>query len=370
MVIIASLGDSLVTFRAELLQQLVGRGCRVLALAPELSPATRQWLALRGILFAEAPLSRTGTSVVQDLRFFVWVATRIHRARPRVVLAYTVKPVVYGMLAALGTSAHRYALITGLGYAFTDGRGERRAVRRVLEWLYRVALLGVDGVFFQNPDDQAFFRKNRLLMPGVRSVVLAGSGVDIAQFAQRPVRAEAPTFLLIARLLGDKGVREYVEAGRLVKRRHPNVVFQLAGWIDSNPDAIHEDELAGWVREGVVKYLGKLDDVRPALECCTVYVLPSYREGTPRTVLEAMAVGRAIITTNAPGCRETVTDGLNGFLIDPKSVPQLVEAMERFVREPDLTIAMGRESRRLAEHKYDARRVSAIMLDQMGIESP
>ncbi len=177
----------------------------------------------------------------------------------------------------------------------------------------------------------------------------------------------ATTFLLIARLLGDKGVREYVEAVRRIKARYPDVVFRLVGWIDENPNAIREQELNDWVSEGVVEYLGRLSDVRPAIADCTVYVLPSYREGTPRTVLEAMAMGRPIITTDAPGCRETVVDGENGFLVPVKAVDELVSAMEKFVLFPGLVEKMGRRSREIAEAKYDVNAVNAVMLREMGI---
>jgi len=173
--------------------------------------------------------------------------------------------------------------------------------------------------------------------------------------------------LLIARLLGDKGVREYAEAARRIRRQHPQARFSLVGWIDDSPNAIAQHELDAWVAEGSLEFLGRLSDVRPAIAACSVYVLPSYREGTPRTVLEAMAMGRAIITTDTPGCRETVVDGDNGFLVPVKSVPALVKAMERFIAEPELAERMGRRSRQLAEAKYDVHQVNGRMLEEMGI---
>ena len=173
--------------------------------------------------------------------------------------------------------------------------------------------------------------------------------------------------MLIARLLGDKGVREYVQAARIVKKTHSNITFYLVGWIDENPDAIHQEELDCWVSEGVISFEGKLTDVRPAIEKCSVYVLPSYREGTPRTVLEAMAMGRPIITTDAPGCRETVVDGDNGFLVPVKSVDALVKAMQKFIDDPDLIAKMAKHSREIAIEKYDVDKVNAVMLREMDI---
>jgi glycosyltransferase involved in cell wall biosynthesis len=173
--------------------------------------------------------------------------------------------------------------------------------------------------------------------------------------------------LLIARLLGDKGIREYAQAAQRIRAIHQDVRFSLVGWIDENPDAITQAELDAWTVAGDLVYLGRLEDIRPAIAACSVYVLPSYREGTPRTVLEAMAMGRPIITTDAPGCRETVIDGDNGFLVPVRSVDALVEAMQRFVQDPGLAARMGQRSRQLAEEKYDVHKVNAVMLKEMGL---
>jgi glycosyltransferase involved in cell wall biosynthesis len=174
-------------------------------------------------------------------------------------------------------------------------------------------------------------------------------------------------FLLISRLLGDKGIREYVAAAGEVLRRYRNVVFRLAGNVDTNPNSIQLDEVFQWHRAGVIEYMGQLDDVRTAIADCSVFVLPSYREGTPRAILEAMAMGRPIITTDAPGCRETVTDGDNGLLVPVKAVKELAIAMERFIVEPDLIPRMGARSRIIAVDKYDVHKVNSQMLTGMGI---
>lgn len=238
---------------------------------------------------------------------------------------------------------------------------------RLVRILYRFALTKAHKVFFQNPDDERLFRELGLMPAAVPSIVVNGSGVDLASFAMSPILKRMPVFLMIGRLIGDKGLREYAEAAKRVKGIHPEARFQLIGWLDTNPDAIAQSELDWWIADGTLEFLGKLDDVRPAIADSTVYVLPSYREGTPRTVLEAMSMGRPIITTDAPGCRETVIDGENGFLVPVKSVDALVEAMLKFIEDPTLAPRMGRRSREIAEEKYDVHKVNAVMLHEMGI---
>ncbi|MEQ8800540.1 MAG: glycosyltransferase, partial [Haliea sp.] len=188
-----------------------------------------------------------------------------------------------------------------------------------------------------------------------------------SHFACSPLPENGPNFLLIARLLGDKGVREYVAAASKVRERHPDARFRLVGFIDGNPDSITQRELEQWIVDGDIDYLGELDDVRPAIADASVYVLPSYREGTPRTVLEAMSMGRPIITADAPGCRETVSHGDNGYLVPVKAVDELVEAMEYFITRPDLIHQMGARSREIAVEKYEVQKVNAQMLEGMGI---
>jgi len=206
-----------------------------------------------------------------------------------------------------------------------------------------------------------------ILSSKVPVVVVNGSGVDVENFDVTPIPVWPPHFLLIARLLGDKGVREYAEAAQRIKAAHSEVLFSLVGWIDENPDAIGQEELESWIADGRLDFLGRMSDVRQAIEACTVYVLPSYREGTPRTVLEAMAMGRPIITTDVPGCRETVVDGDNGFLVPMKSVDALVQAMEHFIEARSLVASMGVRSRQVAEEKYDVHKVNEVMLREMGL---
>lgn len=366
-VIVAARGRSLVNFRGALIVELIERGSDVhtISSVDDTDDETRMQLARMGAVSHLVPMARGGINVLGDFRTFCSLLVAFRSIRPHCILAYTVKPVVYGTLAGrVAGVRRRVALITGLGYAFT---GKQSGVlSQLVAQLYRLALRHANAVFFQNPDDQALFRDKGILLPRVPSLVVNGSGIDLDQFPSFPV-PDRISFLFIGRLLVSKGIREYVEAARRVKQTHPDVDFRVAGWIDGVPDSISEEEFVDWERSGAISYLGKLDDVRPALRDCAVFVLPSYREGTPRTVLEAMATGRAVITTDAPGCRETVAPGENGFLVEVGDAQTLAEAMSAFLEDPTLAVRMGQKSRVIAEAKYDVHRVNAEILAGMGI---
>lgn len=370
--VIAGLNRSLINFRGPLIKALCDAGLEVHAAAPELTanPVVAGKLQEWGVTCHDVALQRAGINPVSDLQGLVGLYRLMRDISVDAVLGYTIKPVIYGTLAAwLARVPRRFALITGLGYAFTgEVTGKRKLIQQVARRLYALALGRAERVFFQNPDDQALFRELKLVPARVPSTVVNGSGIDLSQFQPAALPLKQTVFLLIARLLGDKGIREYVAAAREIRKRHPEVVFRLVGAVDDNPDSVSAEEVESWQQDGTIEYLGRLDDVRPAIEGCSAYVLPSYREGTPRTVLEAMAMGRAIITTDAPGCRETVVDGDNGFLVPVKSVDELVEAMQRFIDNPELVTQMGERSRHVAEDKYDVHKVNQVTLGEMGIE--
>jgi glycosyltransferase involved in cell wall biosynthesis len=371
---VAGLAQSLINFRGHLIAALQAHGYDVHVAAPFFSAQSniRVKLQAMGVTVHEVPMNRTGINPLVDMHT-AWALWRLmRRIRPDMVLTYTIKSVVYGSLAAWFAGVpKRFALITGLGYAFQN-LNEFSALQAIAQTLYRISLFRVTLVFFQNPDDLILFQKLGLLRARTRVSVVHGSGVDLDRFQYRPLLADgrkddSVKFLCIGRLLIDKGIREYVEAARIIRHRYPSTKFRLVGAIDSNPNSISQQELNAWVAEGTIEYLGELTDVRRAIEDCSVYVLPSYREGTPRTVLEAMSTGRAVITTNAPGCRETVRNCDNGFLVPIKSVDSLAEAMECFIRDPRLAQIMGRRGRGLAEEKYDVHKVNAVMLREMEI---
>ncbi|MHA5057151.1 glycosyltransferase family 4 protein [Acinetobacter schindleri] len=375
---ISSFLPSVLNFRGKLLEAISAHGYEIHIMAPEFVsfPEELQKLQALGYHLHEIPMQRTGTNPLADLKLLKNLYQQIRQIQPDYVLSYTIKPVIYGTLASwLAKVPHRFALITGLGYAFQNVEsGKRSLFQKMVHGLYAQALKHSYKVFFQNPDDLKLFQDMHLLKANTPTVVVNGSGVNVQDFDVMPLPKNAEgqvkaSFLLIARLLGDKGVREYAESARIIKVQYPEAEFHLVGWIDDNPSAIAQAELDEWVGDGRLKYWGKLSDVRPAIAESSVYVLPSYREGTPRTVLEAMAMGRAIITTDAPGCRETVSHGINGYLVEVKSVDDLVQSMQYFIEDPKLIELMGQRSRDIALNKYDVHQVNKHMLREMGISA-
>ncbi|HEX8621001.1 MAG TPA: glycosyltransferase family 4 protein [Allosphingosinicella sp.] len=366
-VVMGALASSLLNFRGPLIRALIGRGHVVFAVAPDIDEATAEALRKLGAQPAAVRVRRASLNPLGALRTGLELRQLLRRVRADVMIAYTIKPVVLGAGAARATGVKRFVpLVTGLGYAFTEGRGLKRRISRLMAMrLYRRAFARSAIAIFQNPDDRAEFQRLRLLPERLPAAVVNGSGVDLSVFRPAPL-PDGPSFLMISRLLGDKGIREFAIAARRLKQQHPQVRIGLVGYLDDTPDSIGADELAAIV-EGGVEFHGKLDDVRPAIAAYSVYVLPSYREGTPRSVLEALAIGRAIITTDAPGCRETVVDSHNGLLVPPRDPEALFEAMNFLVEHPDRIAAMAAASRRIAEEKYDADVVAANLLDYCGL---
>lgn len=365
--LIASLAESLTNFRGPLIAALIAKKAEVHVAAPELTAESESGkkLTQMGCTLHTFKLVRAGINPLADLRTLWSLFLLMLKIKPDVVLAYTIKPVIYGMLAARCAQVpRRFALITGLGYAFQRQQSGR--LQKLVQTLYKVAIKGSHKVFFQNPDDQALFQQ-RGLLGRVPNTVVNGSGVDLSFYTPQVLIHKEIAFLMVARLLGDKGVREYAQAAMALKKSNPNVKFRLAGWIDENPDSISQSELDSWIQTGAIEFLGKLSDVRHALAECSVFVLPSYREGTPRSVLEAMAIGRAIITTDAPGCRETVVDEINGFLVPVQDMYALSNAMQKFITQPNLLEIMGQASLEIVKLKYDVNKVNAYMLSEMNI---
>ena len=368
--IVASFASSIVAFRGPLIKALIAREHQVYISAPDIPDSVSAALEQFGARVCEIGLSRNGIGIGRDLRYFLALRGLMSTVKPDLVMTYTIKPNIWGAFAAASLGIPSVAMVTGLGYAFTDGATNsltRVAVRLIARSLYRASTRRNRVVIFQNPDDRDDFIAAGCLMDLSKTRVVNGSGVDMAHYRRVPL-PNAPVFLMMARLLRNKGVREYAQAAKEVLREFPQARFLLAGDFDGGPDSIDRIEVARWVEEGI-EYLGALDDVRPTLAQASVYVLPSYREGTARSVLEAMAMGRPVITTDAPGCRETVKAGFNGLLVPVRDSEALAEAMRSMIKRPREIAAMGENSYQYCLDKYDVHKVNQEMLRHLGLET-
>lgn len=369
--IITSQSFSLLNFRGPMISDLVMKGVTVFALAPDFDDETRCKINELGALPVDYQLVRTGMNPFRDVIDMLKLVALLRRLQPDVTLGYFIKPVIFGTLAAwLAGVPKRVAMIEGLGYVFTiSGNREpwlRKLLRSSVTLLYRFSLARAEKVIFLNNDDLAEFVSIGLVNR-TKAINLGGIGVDLTDWSLAPVISQPVTFLLAARLLREKGIVEYAEAARNVKAQYSNVRFILLGGLDPNPGGLSQLEVEAWVQEGLVEWPGHVA-VKPWLTQASVYVLPSYyREGVPRSTQEAMAMGRPVITTNAPGCRETVDEGVNGFLVPVRNVPALTQAMLRFVDNPALIHSMGLESRRLAEKRFDVHAINARLLKILGL---
>jgi len=361
--VLGGYAPSLINFRGAMLQAMVQRGHEVLAMAPDISDDTARALRRIGASPVEVRLHRTGLNPLRDAASLLRLTAQFRRLRPDVLFSYTIKPVVYGSMAARIAGVRRiHSMVTGLGYAFGQGRG---AIKFAAVNLYRLALALNRSVLFQNRDDRDLFRELHIVSPDKTTRITHGSGVDVDHFSLAPAPEGPPLFLCISRLLKEKGVREFAEGARILKARRPEARFRLVGPFDPGPDAIDKSVVDDWVREGFLEWPGPCEDVRPHLREASVYVLPSYREGTPRSVLEAMAVGRPVVTTDVPGCRQTVLPGETGLLVPARNPEALACAMEKFLEAPGLIPAMGLAGRAYCEALFDVRKVNAIILEAL-----
>ena len=364
--VLSSHTPSLFWFRLDMMREFLRCGYAVYALSNEPEEKWTARFAESGIVYRQIPVARNGMNPLKDRKTLQAIEAELRGIMPEKLFVYQAKTVIYGAMAAnrLGIT-EVYPLIAGMGSVFVSDSLKARVVRPVLVRMYRKALKRCPAVFFQNRDDEQVFRDHGILKDQ-KVVLLHGSGVNTEKFAFLP-QPEKPAFLCVSRLIRDKGVYEYLCASRKLRQAHPEVECLLVGPYDSNLSTLRPEELQPFLDDGSVIYVGEQEDVRPYLARCSVFVLPSYREGTPKANLEAMACGRAVITTDAPGCRETVRDGENGFLVPVRSVDAICEKMEWFLAHPRESAAMGRKGRELAERIFDVRKVNAAICQTMGL---
>jgi glycosyltransferase involved in cell wall biosynthesis len=350
-------------FRGDLIREIIATGTEVIVTGPDLEGV--EHILELGARFEQVPLRKNGTGILADLKY-TWLMWRLMRKeKPDVTLGYTIKPVIYGAIAArLAGVQNINSMVTGGGYLFITKSFRAKALKLLATLLYRIGFLCAHKVIFQNLDDMEEFTLQRGLVPIYKARLVNGSGVNMEHFKPAPY-PETITFFMLSRIMYNKGVKEYLEAARLVKLKHPHVRFILLGAVENIQDSMSASELQLYIDDQIVDYFEETPDVRPYYRQCSVYVLPSYREGTPRTVLEAMAMARPIITTNTQGCRDTVLSGLNGFLVPVKDINALAEKMEWFILNPQAIKKMGKESLKMCKEKYDVKKVNGEMMKWM-----
>lgn len=364
--------ESMVNFRGPLIADLVNIGMEVYAIVPGAFGTAAQNLKKLGACPVHVPIDRTGLNPIKDLLLFFRLLWILRDVKPNTVFSYFAKPVVYGSLAAYFSRVpNRYSLVAGLGYSFIDDETNpsirKRISRAILSFLYKIAFRKNTLVFFQNPDDRNLM-VDRRIVPFKKTCHINGTGVQLYSYSIPDRPMDVSIFLLVARMIKEKGIYDFVEAARIVRTVYPTIRFVLVGGTDQNPSAIEKFEIDKWVRGGVVEWVGHVQDVRPWYEKASVFVLPSYyREGVPRSTQEAMASGLPVITTDAPGCRETVTPGVNGLLVPPRDPHALANAMIYLIEHPEVLHSMGNSSRHLAEKRFDVRCINAKMIDMMGL---
>jgi glycosyltransferase involved in cell wall biosynthesis len=350
----------------DMMKDFIKKGHTVIALGSEPETEWKKKFEEHNIDYRQLYVERNGVNPIKDLKTFGSLHQFMKMEKPDKVFAYQAKTVVYGSVAAkLNGISEVYPLIAGLGSIFRGEGFKNKIVKTIMKIEYWAACKCSKKVFFQNQDDKNKFIQNGLIKED-KTVIINGSGVDLEKFKPTQI-PEKPTFLYIGRLIKDKGIMEYLEACREVKDRHPKIRCLLVGPFDSNPSALNPDELKPYLENGVIEYFGEQTDVRPFISQCSTYVLPSYHEGTPKTVLEAMAMGRSIITSDAPGCRETVIEGLNGYLVKVKDIKGLTNKMEYMISNRRICKNMGQESKKIAIGKYDVKVVNQSIIQTMGL---
>ncbi len=365
--LLSSHTPSLFWFRVDLMKEMQKEGCEVIAAAQMLEADWEGRFAEIGVKYRQIRVARNGLNPFGDIITLKDIEKLILKEHPDKIFAFQAKTISYGAIAANKYGINEfYPMVAGLGSIFRGEGLKNKLVRIVMSVLYKQAFNKSKKIFFQNNDDRQTL-VNAQLLSDDKIVMIHGSGVNTEKF--QPVDyPQIPSFLFIGRLIKDKGVGEYLEACKKIKQLYKDSVrCLLVGPYDSNPSALKPEELRPLIDNGIIEYFGEQTDVCPYIARCSIYVLPSYHEGTPKTVLEAMSMGRAIITTDAPGCRETVDNGFNGYLVEVKNIKALVEKMSYLADNPEIVKNMGERSREIACRKFDVRKVNDTILRAMGI---
>lgn len=373
-VIIGTVASSILVFRANLIKALLRQQHSVYAFVSEYSQDELNAIAALGATPITYELNRGGINPLADTKATYALFKKIKEIAPDLVFSYFSKPVIFGTLAAKLSKVPRViGMLEGLGYAFTEqpeGLSKKaQLIKSIQVLLYRIALPQLDKIIFLNPDDPKDLLETYHIK--VKQVdVLGGIGLDLDEYNYQPIETtDLPiSFLFIGRMLKEKGIHDFIAAAKIVKQSHPDVKFTVLGAIDPfNPGALQQSELDRLISLNIINYPGQVDNVQKWIAASHVFVLPSYREGVPRSTQEAMAIGRAVITTDVPGCRETVIDGVNGFLIEKWNPQALAEKMIYFIEHPEEIKKMGYESYKIAQDKFDADKVNKRLINMLGL---
>lgn len=363
-VVLSSHTESLFWFRLDMMIEFVKANHKVIAVGPGNSDKWFPKFNELGIDYKQIQVSRNGLNPLQDFKTFIELKNLFGELNPDKIFVYQAKTIVYGCLAAkINGITEIYPLVAGLGSIFRGKGIKNKIVKEIMKFQYKLSFKQSQTVIFQNSDDLNEFVSLKLVDKD-KTIIINGSGVNMNKFTPEPLPSK-PAFLYIGRLIKDKGIGEYLEACKAIKKKYKHVRCLLVGPFDSNPSALSPKELQPYIDDRIVEYLGEQSDVRPFISMCSTFVLPSYHEGTPKTVLESMAMARAIITTDAPGCRETVIEGKNGFLVPVEDVNTLIERMEYLILNPEINQQMGGHSLDIARSKYDVKIINKAILDIM-----
>lgn len=368
-VLIGTAASSVLGFRANLIEALLQKKYTVYTFVSEYTKEELNKIEALGAIPVTYELKRGGLNPLIDIKVTYELSKKIKDIAPDLVFSYFSKPVIFGTLAAkIAKVPNIIGMLEGLGYTFTDqpqGLSKKTKLIKSLQvLLYKVALPQLDKLIFLNPDDPTdLLHKYKIKIKRVE--VLGGIGLDLEDYTYQPIlNFERPiSFIFVGRLLKEKGIYDFIAAAQIVKEKYPQAQFTVLGAIDaSNLGALKKVELDKLISLQIVNYPGQVDNVKEWLVDSDIFVLPSYREGVPLSTQEAMAIGRAVITTDVAGCRETVVDGVNGFLVDKWNPQALAEKMTYFIENPEQVGIMGYESRKMAQKKFDATEVNKRLL--------
>ncbi|MGN7514123.1 MAG: glycosyltransferase family 4 protein [Allomuricauda sp.] len=366
--IIASMANSLPHFRGDFMTELVEQGYTVFAAAPEMTSKNIDELTQLGATPITLKLDRIGLNPVKDFKSVLQIKSLIKKHHIDLVFPYTIKPVVYGSIAANMCNTPTISLITGLGFTFSGASKKANLLQQITKRLYRYALRKNKLVIFQNEDDRQLFFKKRILSKKQKTDIVNGSGVNLDRYPFREinVNSENVKFVIVARLIKEKGIQLFMDTAIALKKQFPLSEFHIIGGVGNSPSSVKIETLNTLHDSGVIVFHGRKSNVPDFLKDMHVFVLPTfYREGIPRSILEALSIGMPIITTNTPGCKETIVENENGFLIPPNSLEPLIESCKFFIENPDKINQMGKRSRRLAEEKFDVNIINKHLTDNI-----